>query len=516
MKQIAIYGAFDRFNYGDILFPIILERIFENYSSDFKMEYYGIINSDLNLYGGKRTKSFEDLFKKNNLEDGSIVIVAGGEVLATGWFNIFRFLLPDRLTSFIDLIKQNIPNDLLNTISPLIRGKKLDQPYVIEPEDFENRIRVVYNAVGGVGLRRLGLDSYELNVIKKKLSRATYISVRDQTTFDSISSYAYSISANLAPDCATLMSLYFPKDFLSTKLSPEIGQWIKKYKEAYIIFQIKKRFADDESTIRMLVNEIESIYNMYNLPAVLCPIGTAAYHEDQVPLKAIYERINSPSLFAENISEFEIMALIANSRLFIGSSLHGAITAMSFSIPNLVIPENLYKLQAYLDTWALPSLKKNVQINMISKEAGRVLKIPKYKLEQKRQELIEASKESINLMHKALNESEFDSDNKHKKTFIKFELYSKENTNTISSAQCAEIAYANYWERDYKLTRKWILGCFKSDFSYARNLGLHILLLKTYISPRIIRYLMRINGSLLQKGCALFESGASCFIFMLF
>lgn len=400
MKQIAIYGAIDRFNYGDLLFPIILERMFEKHTPEYQIKFYGVIESDLSAYGAKPTKSVESLFDKDNLTDGSIVIVAGGEVLTAQWYKIFSFLIPENLRSYTDAIQQTIPNSILRKIKPSLPGVDLAQPFVIAPGDFGANVKVVYNAVGGLGFEK----TEEAESIREKLSNATFVSVRDRSTFDSLFSLNQSKPVELAPDSASLMSVFFPKELLLSKIHPHFEHWINQNKDGYITLQIAKKYALDRSIINSLVDKIEQIYHQTHLPTVLCPIGTAAYHEDQIPLQAIQEKINTPSLLVENPSVFDIMALIANSALFIGTSLHGAVTAMSFEVPNLAITTNYKKVESYLNTWALPDLRNTVDIDNLSQEIDRALSISKMLLEQKRQELVNKSFESFSKMYKALEE----------------------------------------------------------------------------------------------------------------
>lgn len=60
MKSINIIGAFDRYNYGDLLFPIIIEEYIKKYNCElikkYKLEYYALVQSDLSKVGGKRLR----------------------------------------------------------------------------------------------------------------------------------------------------------------------------------------------------------------------------------------------------------------------------------------------------------------------------------------------------------------------------------------------------------------------------------------------------------------------------
>jgi len=406
MRQIAIYGAFDRFNYGDMLFPLILERVLEPYTDAYKLGYYGIIESDLSKLGGKPTKSIEALFDRNNLDDGSIVVVAGGEVLGARWFDIYACLMPENLGSFIRATTRHIPGYLLNMISPnLPGGAVLDLPFVIAPDDFSSRVRVVYNSVGGTSLAKINFPSRLVPAVQTKLKKAAFLSVRDQNSLKLLNGSSFPNLAMLAPDSASLVSVYFPEKYLLERVGSEVLHCLDEFNNGYFVLQVALQYLRDENVIRQLVHEIETIYVQYRLPVVLCPIGTAFSHEDHVALREIQKLLNTPSKLIENPTIFEIMVLIAKSRIFIGTSLHGAITAMSFGVPNLALTHEVPKLDAYLDTWALPSLRGSVSIETLSQNVGRAILVPKRQMEQKRQELIDASLASFDLMKKALDGS---------------------------------------------------------------------------------------------------------------
>lgn len=106
MKNIefSIVGAFDRFNYGDMLFPHIIEKIMKNNFSNCTLSYYGIRNSNFSKLGAKKTNSISDLqFKKN------YVIIAGGDTITAA----LEFLYLDNIESKIKLLKERIVRKLL-------------------------------------------------------------------------------------------------------------------------------------------------------------------------------------------------------------------------------------------------------------------------------------------------------------------------------------------------------------------------------------------------------------------
>ena len=80
MNDIILYGAFDRHNYGDLLFPLIMERVINDQFPEKKVLIAGLINSDLSSYGAKETITIKKALKMS--KNDATLILAGGDVIA--------------------------------------------------------------------------------------------------------------------------------------------------------------------------------------------------------------------------------------------------------------------------------------------------------------------------------------------------------------------------------------------------------------------------------------------------
>jgi len=74
----------------------------------------------------------------------------------------------------------------------------------------------------------------------------------------------------------------------------------------------------------------------------------------------------------EDLDIWEIMALIARSSLYVGTSLHGYITAFAFGIPRLGLGK-IKKLTGFRDTWDLPSMPAGIPYRELFTAATRAL-----------------------------------------------------------------------------------------------------------------------------------------------
>lgn len=92
MKRVVVIGAFDRYNYGDNLMPILFEIFLKEFYPDFfkryKLVFSALTNSDLSKYKAKKSVAMSDVFS-GNLDDVEAVISIGGEVLCASSSTLF-------------------------------------------------------------------------------------------------------------------------------------------------------------------------------------------------------------------------------------------------------------------------------------------------------------------------------------------------------------------------------------------------------------------------------------------
>ena len=102
----------------------------------------------------------------------------------------------------------------------------------------------------------------------------------------------------------------------------------------------------------MLTEEILKIEDKYDVKCILLPIGYAQGHEDTVPLSMINHKINNKkTVYFDYNNIYETLYILKNATLYIGTSLHGAITAISYGIPHFALTNKIKKLVDFLETW---------------------------------------------------------------------------------------------------------------------------------------------------------------------
>jgi Polysaccharide pyruvyl transferase. len=356
-KKIALFGPHDRFNYGDLLFAIMLEHGLSKVSPDkFDFKKYSLVEADFSAKGGFKTLSYRRLKKDINNNNINTVIVAGGECLSANWNGLYSFISPLYFKIFRHpkvptFFKKNI------WVKKLLGGTS-DNPYLINKPDFDKDIKVIYNSVGGGN----GLAKNKLDI----LETGNYLSFREKRSSQYIMDNIQRDDIFLVPDCAIIMDEVYPKEnFLTNSRIPSNIKEI--FKEKYIFFQIS-RYKNDNK-LEEIAQQLKTLSEMHNAKIILCPIGTAKGHEDHVPLEVIHQKLNDHSILIENISIEIIMGLIAYSQLYIGNSLHGIITAMSYRLPYIALNKKQLKIVHYLDCWGAENLQEVQNIDAFLEKA---------------------------------------------------------------------------------------------------------------------------------------------------
>jgi len=396
-KIISIYGAFDRFNYGDLLFPIVIRNFLNEHFENLEYRFYGIAESDLSEFGAVQTMPIRRRFD-NALLAGQkeIFIIAGGEVLFANWFFLYQSLNYHLFRAKIfNKLHKLLGAPVLNYVCNKLLCPKLEIPFVIDQSFLSGCNAIIYNTVGGSKFK-----NYNSEKLLKSLYQAKYISVRDKNTQKNITKENQNVQPLLFPDSVTIVSKYYPYNILTKMIGSETEKIIKNNKKGYICFQVSSGWFFNNKDI--IIKELKLLSKDACLPIVLLPIGRAPFHSDNVALEYIYKELMTQSILPEKQSIYDIMALIANASLFIGTSLHGNITAMSFAIPFLPLNPSIFKLKSYIDTWCNADTFLMANFNEIHQKAIQALKIDKNVLISLKNHLIKLSEDNISNITKCI------------------------------------------------------------------------------------------------------------------
>lgn len=351
MKKFHIVGAFDRHNYGDILFPLVHSKFIQSrLGKNAIIDYFSVTESDLTKDGGVKTNTIKNLIQRG-CDKKDVVIMSGGDILSVGWPLMMGHVSSGYIYFALRVVNKVFGFNIANNLTRKLYGQINEFPYVISSKNVNAKI--YYSCVGGSGFN---CKSSHLTRVVAELKLSEHISVRDNKIQSVLQEEG--LDCALIPDSALVMSDLFPISELDSR------DWSLNIKsdnnfdfKNYLVFQAGKIFIKDN--IDFIIEQLNIIHAKSGLSILLLPIGRATGHEDHKVLELIYNRLskNSCPVGIQNSSHvLDIMASLAFCQCYIGTSLHGAISAYSFGHKVCGFStERVKKLKAFLETWMEPN-----------------------------------------------------------------------------------------------------------------------------------------------------------------
>ena len=329
--SVIVYGAYDRHNYGDLLFAIILKRYLEA-NERFRVQVAATKKSNLSRYGALPTVPLKKALEATRSQPKTLLIVAGGECLTAQWESIIGYLAPQALYYPIKASPYLLGQKLFIRLSRALTSIPSDLPLVPGERDFPG-LQVMYNSVGGNEISRKNLL---INAaIARNLRDCSYISVRDMETSAELDRLG--IKHNLVPDSAILISDMYPQGSVASE-------------PGHIVFHISDHHA--KRRIEAIAQQLTELSMTTGLKIALLTIGKAPGHSDDDPLDKLQSLLGERAYRVDSGHIEDIIRCIATSKLYCGTSLHGAITALAYAVPQIaLLPKRVVKLSSFLETW---------------------------------------------------------------------------------------------------------------------------------------------------------------------
>lgn len=385
--KIALIGACDRNNYGDLLMPIVFEKQFtaKNKNKNIQFSTYGMIDSNMKSLLCNKTNS---LYKCYNNCD--IAIIVGGEVLKSD----YKLMYFNLQKNFIKIFVLKCLNKIFPEFIEKYSRKKLkgyeQSPWILDKDKLKCT-KLIYNTVGGSLIK----EEVNRSIIKK----CDYISIRNINDYKKIS--VINKKTTMYPDSMVTISNYFSDDEFSKYVSQDIKNITKK---DYFVVQIDKR--DSKGEIKKISEQIDLICQKYNINCILLPIGYAQGHEDHIALKKILNLCNSKRVtMCGHTNIYETTYILKEAKVFIGTSLHGIVISTSYSVPHIVLTNKIKKLIDYMETWKTATITYTDVLSMednFSKIYNN-LEVEIKKLDSIRKEIIEKAEENFDSINNIIN-----------------------------------------------------------------------------------------------------------------
>lgn len=347
---LILFGAFDRHNFGDLLFPHLAAALLPGR----RLIHAGLAERDLRVYGGHRVRALTGVL--GALEPGGADLMhVGGELLdCTAWEAAVMLQSHERAAEVVAALDRD----------PVARtawaqrelGCEALAPYVVGKARSPGLRRVVFNAVGGVALGTA--EAAMQREVAVALTHADALSVRDEASREALA--ALGVAAELCPDPAVLVARCCAQPIARHADRRALTELAARFPQGYLALQFSADFGDDASLDRM-ARALADFLCERHLGIVLFRAGAAPWHDDADVCRRLVARLPPGAclLFA-SLHLWDICALLAGATMYVGSSLHGRIVATAFGRPRLsLVPPGhtaSRKLEAYLASWEIPGL----------------------------------------------------------------------------------------------------------------------------------------------------------------
>jgi hypothetical protein len=286
-----------------------------------------------------------DLYK--DAKDGDVVLVAGGENLAQTWFVMHLTLLTAQAAARWEVYPRWLGASLVEKLSQWRYGGRQQFPYIISPHQFRAGVRVMYNSMGGWPLKFYPPSSQQ--AIADFLGKASYISVRDQESASILRGLNPSLCIQTAPDCVFLVADLLPREKLAPLASPAVRALLQDAGE-YFCFQCNPRYG--RANRDELKQQLLALCDQSGLNILLTPIGRIHSFEDDVFLSSLAAEMGGRvRVLPPSATLYDILYTLASARIFCGTSLHGVVTAMAYSVPFVPLLTEDPKLRNNLVSW---------------------------------------------------------------------------------------------------------------------------------------------------------------------
>jgi len=378
-----LFGAFDRHNFGDLLFPHIAAALLE----DNHPLFAGLAQRDLSCYGGHPVSALAQLAADWGERPVNIIHVGGEILTCDAWQAAVMLLPPDEAQATIARFDGRPEERLAWARGKL--GISALAPYTLPRRLFPRAARIVYNAVGGVELSEC--DPAMRAEVLANLKAANAVSVRDQQTLAQLAEAG--ITARLIPDPAVMVAELFGTTIRRRAQDGEIAQILAAFPQGYLAVQFSADFGDD-ATLTAIAAQLEQVSRSTGYGVVFFRAGAAPWHDDLRCYQRVAARMRAPAvkLFV-SLNLWDICTLIAFSHGYCGSSLHGRIIAMAFALPrlNLTHPGQARrptKQAAFAATWEKADCSTAAEVHEIAQGIRHALSIDPRQHRQTARELV--------------------------------------------------------------------------------------------------------------------------------
>jgi len=382
--MIAQLGTFDVENYGDLLYPIAFRHVLKRYDAVFDVRHYSPLPGEAPQEAGFDTQSIQSLFAA--AAGPYTLVIGGGDILRTDSEVMARHYGRNSrvsykglrrsigtLGAFGYLLRKNIARlDPAGFYAERFRVRWMNYPaagpFLIDTDYLPPESRVSYLSCGVPH----EFTPSERNRVERIFDQARFIYLRDEQSAEKLRRAGVRDGMHVAPDLTVTLSDHFDKKERASRGREILSRFGVDAGRPFLCFQCQPYPGFDEEEI---VRQLRRYRERTASSIVLLPTGYC--HGDHEFLQRVARQSGGALKYAGVYSIFDIMDIIAASDFFVGTSLHGNITSLSFGIPQLFGPLPVDKAEGYLSVMDLPSELKLCSWSEINDKLDMVVELEK-------------------------------------------------------------------------------------------------------------------------------------------
>lgn len=312
MDSVYQFGTFDVPNYGDLLFPLLAQKRLAKLNT--KITCVSPIGSKPVWSDCFASIGIDEI---ENIAPSTGILIGGGNIIT---------LFPTRLPAYN------------HGFTPLLGYSDM---WVGASNLAMEGSPICWNAPGV----QASFPKEQWPLVRDCIERSAYVSVRDELSRDCLLETYPDANISVVPDPAWEISNLWTKEDLSKYHEMAfVARGNKKKPNRSIVIHLNFRYLASAS-LKKVAGYLDKVSTKMDAQLVLIAIGPC--HGDDEIARLVGKRMKTNPLIVDQPSSLkEIAGCIAHAEAYVGSSMHGLITASSFGVPGIcVVTGNKIKFQ---------------------------------------------------------------------------------------------------------------------------------------------------------------------------
>lgn len=359
-------------NFGDILYPIIFQKMAERHGITSPIVPFGFFEGAAPGESGYEVRAISRMLRARE-QTITHLVVGGGDLLRTD-LNVLA-------SHYDSIVAQRIRHSFWLRMGKIISGRKRIHracnkksmgyssvaPFILDKAIQLQIGQVLYCSCGAP----FQFPPEKFHAIQEAFSAAAFVYVRDFQSRDKLRAAGVKREIEVAPDLVVALGDFFDRDKERAKGKALLTSHGVDVAKTIIGFQTCPQPPAAEAE---LLRQLIALKHKLGVEIVLLPLGYC--HGDGRYLQKLGEKSGGLLKYAGEPSVYANISIIAACSMFVGTSMHGNITAFSFGVPHLFGPIAVDKVDGFLEVVGLGADFKLAAWSQLAERYAMVSALP--------------------------------------------------------------------------------------------------------------------------------------------